>query len=527
MDTKDIEKEIDAAFENNSLTSIPYSQAVWELLSYLEYKYYELTVTPGSANDKAASIDNMINLMSHPLRSCFNKCVRQKMALKRSYIKSYADAAHDWYGKSYDYNNFCSIFPLVNRNELSLHVNGNTLKTSKDLSCGVPYEAYNRLTHKTGGSERSDVDTGAILDAVENYTYLLGDKFAISWTESLSKSVISIFEKSQIVRYHLPETWLFSRFSFAEFRKIAIAISALSYACYVVTTVNASSLPEFGYAQRVWVISKHEFIRILIEATGYQKETIINVLEYLTFGSMGIKYPDVATQPLFDSEDGNYLVSPFLFVNSDVERNICALLNQIDTDKKIYSSLVDEKEALLYNELEKELCTLGFRCESGKVAGTDLDLAIIDDEAKSVLTVELKWFIEPAEIREVIQRSKEIKKGIQQAKKLHSLLENKDRNLFDNILKISDDYSHYSIVGSFNWIGSDSVQNIQVPVIKVGHLLKLFKDGKSIEEVIKFLKKRDYLPVVGEDYDVAIFTVKSGDWTCEWYGLKSLDEEFA
>ncbi|EMR36938.1 hypothetical protein, partial [Vibrio harveyi] len=367
MDNKDIEKEIDAAFENNSLTSIPYSQAVWELLSYLEYKYHELTVAPGSANDKAASIDNMINFMSHPLRCCFNKCVRQKMALKTSYIKSYADAAHDWYGKSYDYNNFCSIFPLVNRNELSLHVNGNTLKTSKDLSCGVPYEAYNRLTHKTGASERSDVDTAAILNVIENNTYLFGDKFAISWNESLSKSVISIFEQSQLVRYHLPETWLFSRFSFAEFRKIAIAISALSYARYVATTVNAASLPEFGYAQRVWVISKNELIRILIEATGYQKEKIISVLEYLTFGSMGIKYPDVATQPLFDSEDGNYLVSPFLFVNSDVERNICALLNQIDTDKKIYSSLVNEKEALLYKELEKELSTLGFRCESGKV----------------------------------------------------------------------------------------------------------------------------------------------------------------
>ncbi|EMR36680.1 hypothetical protein, partial [Vibrio harveyi] len=147
---------------------------------------------------------------------------------------------------------------------------------------------------------------------------------------------------------------------------------------------------------------------------------------------------------------------------------------------------------------------------------------IIDDEAKSVLTVELKWFIEPAEIREVIQRSKEIEKGIKQAKKLHFLLENKDRNLFDNILKISNDYSYYSIVGSFNWIGSDSVQDIQVPVIKVGHLLKLFKDGKSIHEIIEYLEQRNYLPVVGKDYDVALLTVKSGDWTCEWYGLKSL-----
>lgn len=527
MDIKDIEKEIDAAFESNILTSISYSQAVWELLSYLECEYYGLTVAKGSAHDNAASVDNMINFMSYPLRSCFNKCARKGNKLKASFNKINADAAHDWYRRSYDYNNFCSIFPLVNRNELSLHVNGNNLKTSKDLSCGVPYEAYNRLAHKTGASERSDVDSDAIYDMVGNHKYFYDDKLAISWNESLSKSVISIFEKSQAVRYHLPETWSFTRFSFSEFRTIAIAISALSYARYVVTTIDAASLPELGYAQRVWVISKNDFIKILVEATGYQKEKITDVLEYLTFGSMGIKYPDVATQPLFDSEDGRYLVSPFLFINSDVERNVCALLNQIDEDKKIYSSLVDEKETVLYGELEKELSNLGFRCESGKVSGTDLDLAIIDDEAKSVLTVELKWFIEPAEIREVIQRSKEIGKGIEQAKKINCLLEKRDKNLFENILKISNDFSHYSIVGSFNWIGFESVQDMQVPVIKVGHLLRLLKDGRSISDVIEYLSQREYLPVLGKDYDVAPLTVKSGDWTCEWYGLKFLDKKFA
>ncbi|WP_232484133.1 hypothetical protein, partial [Dickeya dianthicola] len=69
-----------------------------------------------------------------------------------------------------------------------------------------------------------------------------------------------------------------------------------------------------------------------------------------------------ATQPLFDCEDGNYAISPFLFINSDIERNTCVLLNQIEEDKIIYSSLVDEKEKVLYKDIKKELSLQGYRC---------------------------------------------------------------------------------------------------------------------------------------------------------------------
>ncbi|MEF1253393.1 hypothetical protein [Vibrio sp. M260112] len=524
LNIKEIEQEIDAAFESNDLTSIPYSQAIWELLSYLEYKYYELSVSDGSTHDKAAGVDNMINFITHPLRVCFNKCKRRKYALTTSFSQDNANAAHEWYGKSYDYNQFCSIFPLAHRKELSIEVAGCELKTDKDWSNGVPYEAYNRFVHKTGTNERSNVDTAAILDTVKDHTFCFDNKFAISWNEPLSKSVVGIFEKSQKVRYHLPDSWAFSRFTLGEFRKIFVAISGLCYARYAATTVSSDDLPNAGYAQRVWVISKNEFVRILVEVTGYERTRVLAVLEYLTFGSMGINYPDAATQPLFDCEDGNYAISPFLFINSDAERNACALLNQIAADKAIYASLVDEKESLLYDDLEKELSALGYRCESGKVSGTDLDLAIIDDINKVVLTVELKWFIEPAEIREVNQRSQEIKKGIGQAKIISSLLQSHDLNLYQNTLKISNDYRHCSIVGSFNWIGSDRIQDMEVPVIKVGHLLGLIKGGSSLAAVIENLKERSYLPTPEKDYKVVPFYVKSGDWRCEWYGLKSLDD---
>ncbi|MGM3224245.1 hypothetical protein [Dickeya zeae] len=524
MNIKEIEREIDSAFEDSILTSIPYSQAVWELLSYLEYKHYQLTNMNGSSHDKSAGVDNMINFITHPLRVCFKKCKRKKYAITSYYSKPNANAAHEWYEKSSSYNNFCSIFPLFHSGVLSIEAIRDELKTNKDLSQGIPYEAYNRFFHKTGSHEQSNVDTLSILQSIKEYSFYFNGKLAISWNSSLSKTVTSIFEQSQSVRYHLPEHWQFSHFALGEFRKIAITISALSYARYAITTINAEQFPENGYSQRVWVIPKNELIRILTESSGYEESKIVSILEYLTFGAKGIIHPDVATQPLFDCEDGNYAISPFLFINSDIERNICVLLNQIEDDKIIYSSLVDEKERILYKDIKNKLSLQGYRCESGKVSGTDLDLAIIDEKNKTVLTVELKWFIEPAEVREINKRSQEIKKGIKQAKIIQSLLNSHDENLYKNILKIDSNYSHYSIVGSFNWIGYDLIQDKKIPVIKIGHLLSIIESEKNLEGVISILKNRQYLPIPNIDYKVVTFSIKSGNWTCEWYGLKSLTE---
>lgn len=524
MDIKKIEYDIDFAFEDNNLKLLPYAQAIWEMLSFLEEQHYHLLTSDISTHEKSAVVDNMINVITHPLRVCFNQCLRRNYSLNPIFSKQNADDACDWYSKAYDYNHFCSIFPLFHREKLSLSIKGFKLHTNKDLSKGVPYEAYNRFLYKTGESTYKNVvvDVAQIVNASQKYAFYLDGKFAIAWNSTLSKTIIRIFNNSQLHRYHLPDSWQFSHFSLGEFKKVAIAMTALSYTRAAFTTINAGDFKNNGYSLRVWVISKNDLVKILMDALNFNEAKIKNILEYLTFGAMGIQYPDTATQPLFDLEDNNYAISPFLFINSDIERNFCALLNQIADDKKIYSRLVNEKQHILYAEITRALSALGYRCESGKVQDTDLDLAIIDDESKFVLTVELKWFIEPAEIREVIERAQEIDKGIKQSKKISSLLISNNTHLCKGILKIDNTYKHYSIVASFNWVGPDWIQNSDVPVIKIGHLIELLKNGTSLHDISEILNKRQYLPILGGDYDITCFDIKSGDWSCEWYGLKSL-----
>src|SRR5262249_45354996 len=140
------------------------------------------------------------------------------------------------------------------------------------------------------------------------------------------------------------------------------------------------------------------------------------------------------------------------------------------------SELSNDKEAATKAEIEKFLDGLGFDLRSGNVKGTNLDIAIIDRANKVCLCLELKWFIEPAEIREIEQRSRELTQGVAQAKKIKALFEGNDTRLLVQVLQIDPEYDFLCAVGSANWIGFDNVQDPDVPIIKVWHLLHYLKE---------------------------------------------------
>ena len=134
------------------------------------------------------------------------------------------------------------------------------------------------------------------------------------------------------------------------------------------------------------------------------------------------------------------------------ERNLCVLLNQVPADRKLYLQLVDEKESQARSDTINSLAGLGLDFKYGQLDETDLDLAIIDREAKVCLCIEIKWFIEPAEVREILARSEELRKGVSQARKIAKMFSENDTRLM-TLLAIDQSYDFQTMIGSVNFIG--------------------------------------------------------------------------
>ncbi|MCK1705022.1 hypothetical protein IVA86_27345 [Bradyrhizobium sp. 146] len=164
----------------------------------------------------------------------------------------------------------------------------------------------------------------------------------------------------------------------------------------------------------------------------------------------------------------------------------------------------------------------GYELRYGEVQSTNIDLAIIDRTNKVCLCLELKWFIEPAEIREIEDRSKDLAKGVAQCKTLNKLYRQNDARMMQTVLGIDSGYSFLAAVGSVNWIGFGEVQDPEVPIIKVFHLVEKIKETGSLSETCRWLEGRDYLPLEDRDYSVIPAEISCGRWSTTWYGIKPL-----
>ena len=226
----------------------------------------------------------------------------------------------------------------------------------------------------------------------------------------------------------------------------------------------------------------NEIRRRVRRYSGVLEETVGAILEILTYGARGQSNPDPALQPIIPLSPSVVAISPSLLLNSSMERNLSVLLNRLPEEKSTYSALSQGKEIASRQRLVEGLSGMQFRFWHGQVPewgkASEIDLAIVSDDERQCLLIELKSFIEPAEPREVRERSEEIQKGIKQ---VHDRME-KARTLPETLracLRVDERYKLTWAVASETSIGAVHAQSSDVPVINVQHLMTRLRRIRS------------------------------------------------
>lgn len=248
-------------------------------------------------------------------------------------------------------------------------------------------------------------------------------RFTIKLNPQLVNTVMKAFEPFFRERFTLPEDWRFSRYSLRQFRAVYLTmftLSALQSRARVVAIQQGCA--NFGIADAVFVTSKPDLVRRVARYSGVNVAVVQAIFDDLEYGGRGQQNPDPALQPLIHLVRDQYAISPTLWLYTAPERNLCVLLNRIPEERDIYSRLVDQKEALMRFELGAAAEKAGFRVVHGKVPGRDelgdVDVALVSDVDRECILLELKWFIAPAEIREIRERREELLKGVSQLRLL-------------------------------------------------------------------------------------------------------------
>lgn len=521
-----IETEIDDAFADNILARMPFAQAAWTLLSVLEEHNFKLNFIDRIAPEQLrAHVDVLVNAIAHPMLVCHRRCPVAAVQFPRKLMNAHYAAAQVWISAAEDYGRFCTLFSLAHAGEIELRCDGNELVPSDWRSLDLRYEAYDRFMEKGDPCNRPVFDGGTVQNSLARNVRVGRRTFAVDFRPSMIRPLAAYFRNAAAYRRSLPGTWRFARFTVGEFREVAASLQAMACAWFFARHVAASDGAQaMAFASALWTPKKTELLDLLVCHTGLRAATVESVLEYWTFGMMGVRNPDIAIQPIVDLGTGAYAVSSFVLMNVDTERNLCVLLNRIDRDRALYSRMVGEKEVVTRTEAMDSLSGLDLEFKWGPISSTDIDLAFIDHRTKRCLCSEIKWFIEPSEVREVRERSMELAKGIVQARKISEAYRCNDAQVM-SVLGIDSSYDLRVLVASVNFIGGASVQHVDVPIVRLRHLVSEIRRRGGLGGIFEWLGSRDYLPRAGVDFKISPVDFKCGRWQASWYGIGLMGRE--
>lgn len=515
----------------NPLVHSDYAVAVWNLLGVIEDSLFIYSVKSQevTAHKLSAAVDTYIYTLKHPLHWLRAACPSGGR-VPTSYNEDDYQAATDFVKLAAQYDQFYLAFTYASRGLIDLRLEGDTLIPTHDFLSQLQYEVYNRLAKPVGGttSEETALKSERLRAKIGQTLKIRGENFSLKLNPQLVRSAMDYLQPALEKRFLLPEEWRFSRYSLSDFKHVYNSILAMAYIQYLARAQAAFlGCVGLGFSNCLFLPTKEELLNRVTRYTGLAPQTASEVLHDLTLGSYNIspERGDPALQPLISLNDEKYAIAPFLWIHGSAERNFISLMNKIPQEKSIYSRLVHQKEDLMRERIKLNVQNTKLRTWSGRVAGRsdlpDVDLALINDSEKVCILMELKWFLDPAEAKEIIEKTEEIAKGISQLLRLKRAAIEQSPSLFER-LSVDQSYSFEFVLVSANWIGHASVQNPDVPVISEDHFIKKLSATSSLSDVISWLSRRSYLPEEGKHYEVVRTSPRVGKWKMEWYGIRPL-----
>ena len=140
------------------------------------------------------------------------------------------------------------------------------------------------------------------------------------------------------------------------------------------------------------------------------------------------------------------------------------------------------------------------------------------------MLLELKSFIQPAEPREIVNRSEEIRTGIEQIRRRRERFRNDQSVLYETV-GLPGKMDVYFAVASESSIGAYFVHDNDVAVVNVDHLIRRLSNCQSLRSVGEWLCDQGHLPVEGTHFEVVERVSTVGEFELSWYGLRLLVED--
>ncbi len=521
----EIEDEIDREFKSNDLTRVPFPQAAWYLLSYVEDALLVplLRERHPSHHELSMTIDEAVNALKYSLGWLWNSSPRSGAFRQVPPDENYMHS-RSLTGLAEQFLTFATVFPYHHREIIELKVPElGRLTASHRLAENPRYEAYDRLTmndHVTQIPEMSEQIADMIADATTPKRNSFFVELSRNLISRVNRAVGGVYDKA----FLLPDDWRFRTYSLHEFRSVFVTLTSIAM---VWAIGRRFAIDEgcggLGYLNSVAVFDLGSLRKRVCEYSGVNSAEVEAILTQLTYGAAGITNPDPALQPLIPLTRSTLALAPLWWLGLSPERNLCTLLNRLPGEREAYLRLVGSKEMVMRSNITSRICNVSWAIKHGAIPGSsdlDLDLGIIDPSERIALILELKWFIDPAEPAELIRRMEDLDKGVDQLRARVACFQGSQ--VAREWLGIGADFEVVPVLVSANWIGFARNESDEIPIIRERHFARQLETASNLRDLASWLREKRYLPVEDKHFQVVPLVSRVGRWSVEWYAFKPL-----
>ncbi len=525
-----VEQEVDKVHEQNLLMKLPFAQAAWHFMSYCE-DFSVFPLLKGeilSPLEGSAHTDMVINHYKMPFQWMWEKCQPGGDILRKCDEDPYK-AAKDLSTLAFAYTAFESAFTMASREEMELELIDDTVSVKHGKPDKHPYEVYDQLFQASESDENASASPSLEKLEVEVAARIVvdGDFFSYNLNPALVRCAREALDPITSAAFHLPPTWSVAGFELGEFKKVAACLTAIAAIHSIARKLAmAAKCGSLGYCSSILLMTPSELLARLVRYSGVAEGKVRQIISLLQFGSNGIRKPDPALQPLIRLNEDTIALLPTLLLGSAMERNLVTQINKMPGFREEYLKLVGEKESLMREIIKAEIKIPGLRYFDGRLLPDpklpDVDLAIICEASKEILIAELKWFLNPAEVREVLERSEEIAKGIRQLKQLKAAIEANPAAV-GQTLGISEHFKFSYAVLSDCFIGTAKTQCEGFPVLRSKHFIKALNERSSLTACIRWIEAKGYLPILNKHFSLVNQDEQVGPWKIKWFQYLPLE----
>jgi hypothetical protein len=527
-DLENVEREIDSEYLKNPLTSMGFSDGVFYYLAFCEDMLLKALEHDkiDTAQGMSCFMDDHLNRMKTPLRWLWRSCPSSRYTPLR-YSDDHYQAGWDLEKLGREYDVFEIAYTYARAGVVKLELKGDLIIAVSSHRDGLRIEAYDRLL--SAAPQDIGPDFSVWRDKVESEVKVSGARFKYKITPAIVEHGLHALEPMLLRRSSLPHTWSLPNYTLGDFRKTISVLRVLAVMHYLSRAQAARmGCKGVGYDQSILIMEKTELSNRLRRYTGLADRVIKAIVCDLTYGGQGIRNPDPAIQPLIPLGTDHIAACPSIFISMNPERNFTVLLNRLPEEKEAYSRLSTEREHIFRQEIIQQLQGPSFRFWHGRIPGRselpDIDLCIIDEDEHTCLVLELKAFIQPAEPREVLEKSQEIARGVTQITLLRDNIQNNPPILTDTI-GIRATCRPFYAVATESFIGTPEVQSDSVPIVQAGHFVRRLLASGSLSALCSWLASKSYLPVEGTHFEMHEVCAQVGRWKVQWHGIKPLISE--